>query len=39
MSREELEDLDNRWQLARQIVGDLPIACDVQQKEGDSCGG
>ncbi|HEV7484855.1 MAG TPA: hypothetical protein VGQ65_04180 [Thermoanaerobaculia bacterium] len=39
MSREELEDLANRWQLARQIVDDLPLACDVQQKEHDSCGG
>ena len=39
MSREELEDLANRWQLARQIVDDLPLACDVQQKEQDSCRG
>jgi hypothetical protein len=38
-SREELEDLANRWQLARQIVADLPIACDVQQIEHDSCRG
>jgi len=39
MSRDELEDLANRWQLARQIVDDLPTACDVQQKEHNSCGG
>ena len=39
MSREELEDLANRWQLARQEVNQLPIACDVQQKEHDSCNG
>ena len=39
MSREELEDLANRWQLARQIVDELPLACDVQQKEHDSCRG
>jgi len=38
-SREEIEDLANRWQLARQIVDDLPIACDVQQIERDSCRG
>lgn len=39
MSRAELEDLANRWQLARQEVDQLPLACDVQQKEHDSCGG
>jgi len=39
MAREELEDLANRWQLARQIVNEAPLACDVQQKEHDSCGG
>jgi hypothetical protein len=39
MSREELEELANRWQLARQIVDELPIACDVQQQERDACGG
>jgi len=36
-SREELENLANSWQLARQEVDQLPIACDVQQKEHDSC--
>lgn len=39
MSRAELEDLANTWQLARQEVDQLPLACDVQQKEHDSCGG
>ena len=39
LSREELEDLANRWQLARQEVDGLPLACDVQQREHDSCGG
>jgi hypothetical protein len=39
MSREELEDLANRWQLARQIVDDLPLACDVQQREHHTCRG
>jgi hypothetical protein len=39
MTRAELEDLANTWQLARQEVDQLPLACDVQQKEHDSCGG
>ena len=39
MTREQLEELANRWQLARQEVGGLPIACDVQQREHDSCNG
>ncbi|HKB79058.1 MAG TPA: hypothetical protein VKH35_05020 [Thermoanaerobaculia bacterium] len=39
MSREELEEIANRWQLARQEVDDLPIACDVQQMERDTCRG
>jgi hypothetical protein len=39
MPREELEELGNRWQLARQEVGDAPIACDVQTEEHDLCNG
>lgn len=39
MSREELEDLANRWQLARQEVRGASIACDVQRIEHDMCGG
>ena len=39
MSRETLEELINRWQLARQEVNGLPLACDVQQREHDSCNG
>jgi hypothetical protein len=39
MSREELEEIANRWQLARQDVTALPVACDVQQKEHDMCRG
>ena len=39
LPREELEDIANRWQLARQEVADLPIACDVQQREHDTCRG
>ena len=38
-TREEIEDLANRWQLARQDVDQLPIACDVQKLEHDSCRG
>jgi len=38
-TREELEDLANRWQLARQVVQDLPLSCDVQQIERDTCAG
>ena len=38
-TREELEDLANRWQLARQIVEDRPLSCDVQQIERDTCAG
>jgi hypothetical protein len=39
ISREELEEIGNRWQLARQDVDQLPIACDVQQQEHDTCRG
>lgn len=33
ITRKELEDLANRWQLARQFVLDQPLSCDVQQHE------
>ena len=33
ITRKELEDLANRWQLARQWVTGEPTACDVQQHE------
>lgn len=39
MSRAELEDLANRWQLARQIVDKVPFSCDAQQIEHDTCSG
>jgi hypothetical protein len=39
MNREELEEMANRWQLARQDVKSLPLACDVQQMEHDMCRG
>jgi len=38
-TREELEELANRWQVARQEVRELPLACDVQQREHDACRG
>jgi hypothetical protein len=39
MSREELEDLANRWQLARQVVNQVPVSCDAQTIERDTCRG
>lgn len=39
MTRSELEEIADRWQLARQEVDDIPIACDVQQREHDMCRG
>lgn len=39
ISREKLEEIADRWQVARQIVNDLPLACDVQRLEHDTCGG
>ena len=38
-SRVELEDLANRWQLARQLVTNRALSCDVQATEHDSCRG
>ena len=38
-SREDLEELANRWQIARQEVREMPLACDVQQREHDTCRG
>lgn len=37
--REELEEIADRWQLARQDVLGAPSSCDVQQLEHDACGG
>jgi hypothetical protein len=39
MTREELEDIANRWQVARQDYRQLPLACDVQRREHDMCRG
>ena len=39
MTREELEEIANNWQLAQQQVHDLEFACDVQTKLHDTCCG
>jgi hypothetical protein len=39
MTRNDLELIADRWQMARQEVDELPIACDVQQRVHDTCGG
>ena len=39
MSRAELEEMANKWQLARQEIEEMPLACDVQQKVHDTCNG
>jgi hypothetical protein len=39
MPRADLESIADKWQMARQEVDDLPIACDVQQKVHDTCNG
>jgi len=38
-TRGELEDVADRWQLARQEVDHVPTSCDVQQIEHDACNG
>jgi hypothetical protein len=37
--REELEEIADRWQMARQDVLGATTSCDVQQLEHDACGG
>ena len=39
MPRAELEEVVDRWQLARQEVAQLPTACDVEQLEHNGCRG
>lgn len=39
LTRVQLEELANRWQLAQQDVKELPVSCDVQSKVHDTCGG
>lgn len=38
-SRGELEEIADRWQMARQDVLGAKTSCDVQQLEHDACGG
>ena len=38
-NRWQIEALGNQWELARQTVNDLPLACDVEQKEHGTCRG
>lgn len=38
-TRPELEEIADRWQMARQDVLGALTSCDVQQLEHDSCGG
>jgi hypothetical protein len=41
MTRQQIEDLANRWQLARQFVSGTEIACDnqIQEKLHQTCHG
>jgi hypothetical protein len=39
MNRWQLEAMANQWELARQIVDRVPIACDAQAIEHDTCKG
>ncbi len=39
ISRDELEQIANYWQLAQQQVHDVGFACDVQRRLHDTCGG
>ena len=39
MTRDELEEIANNWQLAQQQVHDEGFACDVQTKLHDTCCG
>jgi hypothetical protein len=39
MRRTELEHLANKWEVARQAVQHVPISCDAQALEKDTCEG
>ena len=39
ITRAELEDIANSWQLTQQDIRSMPIACDVQTKVRDTCRG
>lgn len=38
-TRGEIEEAADRWQLSRQVFDNLPLACDVQNLEHDTCDG
>jgi hypothetical protein len=38
-SREEIERLANTWELARQLVDRVPLSCDAQLRDHDTCNG
>ena len=39
ITREQLEQIANDWQLTQQEVKDAPLACDVQTRVHDTCRG
>lgn len=39
VTRAELESMANLWQLARQVLEGVPLACDAQRIEHDTCKG
>jgi len=39
ITRAELEQIANAWQLTQQEVRDVPLACDVQTRLHDTCRG
>ena len=39
LTREQLEQIANDWQLTQQEVKDVPVACDVQARLHDTCRG
>ena len=39
LNRWQLEDLANKWELARQVVDKVALACDAQTLEHDTCRG
>jgi hypothetical protein len=39
VNRWQLEELANRWELARQIVQGVALACDAQTRDHDTCRG
>jgi len=37
--RAEIEELANQWELARQIVRRVPLSCDAELRDRDTCNG